>query len=364
MKRILIICLAGLSLALVALSKGAPAPEVKPEDKKEELFKTSLHHTGRGMAFWYDKANQGLEILSDIPYAKLACKKCHAQSCEACHKVSPKEKSPEKRLGPTSPDLCFKCHDQLAEVLKQNQGTAFEDVHFALGMQCLDCHSLGEMHGNGKSYSSLRQEGALETRCENCHETPSQSTSHRKHQGKVDCLACHTGQMTNLTSTQFEPLAKDGKRVAKVVSDWIFLMNYNQRMTAAQLQAFVLPGDKSFLMFRPFHSHTIMKQGRKCEACHGSAVLGQAKEGQVILNRSEKGAVQQIKGIIPVLEKGSYQLMVEKYSNGKWSPVLNPSPPKIQYAGFGRPLTENQVGKLAKYKSESKGKDKKKSKSR
>jgi hypothetical protein len=63
-----------------------------------------------------------------------------------------------------------------------------------------------------------------------------------------------------------------------------------------------------------------------------------------------------------VLEKGSYQLRVEKYSNGKWSPVLNPSPPKIQFAGFGRPLTEKQVGKLAKYKSESK--EKKKSKSR
>jgi hypothetical protein len=152
--------------------------------------------------------------------------------------------------------------------------------------------------------------------------------------------------------------------VAKVVSDWIFLMNYNQRMTAAQLQAFVLPGDKTFLMFRPFHSHTIMKQGRKCEACHGAAVLGQAREGQVILNRSENGEVQQIKGIVPVLENSSYHLMVEKYSNGRWSPVVNPLPPKIQYAGFSRPLTEKQVGKLAKYKSEGKEKDKKKSKSR
>lgn len=41
------------------------------------------------------------------------------------------------------------------------------DVHYEAGMQCVDCHTSNEMHGDGRIYS--RQNQATETRCVHCH---------------------------------------------------------------------------------------------------------------------------------------------------------------------------------------------------
>ena len=345
MKRFLIVLLLGLTLSLGFLSGASTAPEAK----KEDLFKTSLHHTGRGMSYWYDKTNDGLETATNIPYAKLACKKCHAASCEACHKSTGKKTGPGEPKGPTSQELCLKCHDQLAETIKRTQTTPQEDVHFAKGMACMDCHTQRETHGDGKPYNSLRQEGALDTRCENCHKPLKPSTSHRKHGSKVHCLACHTGQMTHQLNYQFGPLAKEGKRVAKPVSDWIFLLNFNQKLMSGKLEAFVLPGNKTYLLFYPYNSHVIAKKGHQCNDCHGSTTMKEVNKGNAIkLLPLENNQENKIPRLIPITEALDFELNYEKFENGKWVLLNTPEEVSTQIIRDGDYLTDKQIRKLSK----------------
>jgi hypothetical protein len=339
-----------------ALAEGAVAPvkSQSGDSQRQGAFKTSLHHTGRGMAFWYGKENNGLELLTGQAYPQLACKKCHVASCEGCHPTAAKTKAPAKP-GPVPPETCLKCHDQLAAHLKLYRGTPREDVHLAKGMQCLDCHTSREMHGDGQEYQSQKQPGALGASCEKCHADISDSRAHRKHWKKVECQACHAGSMMNQTSTQFETLAKEGQRVSLPVTDWVFLMNRNQKLVAASLQAFVLPEGGTFLIFTPSNSHRIVKSGRKCGDCHGSAVMSQAEKGPINLSWLEEGQVKTLKGLIPVVAGATYNLVYQSYQNGKWSLLEKPAAPKIQYAGYGGPVTDTQWRKMLKSKSEDSG---------
>jgi hypothetical protein len=43
------------------------------------------------------------------------------------------------------------------------------DVHYSLGMVCIDCHTMEDLHGDGNIYSKKHQ--AVEIRCESCHGT-------------------------------------------------------------------------------------------------------------------------------------------------------------------------------------------------
>jgi hypothetical protein len=51
----------------------------------------------------------------------------------------------------------LKCHAREAAIMNidKRQGTA--DVHFASGMECMDCHTPREMHGDGIQYLSMKQ---------------------------------------------------------------------------------------------------------------------------------------------------------------------------------------------------------------
>ena len=43
------------------------------------------------------------------------------------------------------------------------------DLHYAAGMECVDCHVGRDVHGDGRIYSSVKQQ--LSIRCEDCHGT-------------------------------------------------------------------------------------------------------------------------------------------------------------------------------------------------
>ena len=345
-------------------AEGSIAPvKSRPDDsQRQEAFKSSLHHTGRGMAFWYGKTNKGLELMTGQAYPQLACKKCHVASCEGCHPPAAKTKTPGAKPDPVQPETCLECHDQLAAHLKINRGTPREDVHLAKGMKCLECHTSREMHGDGQEYQSQKQPGALDARCEKCHEDISDSTAHRKHWKKVECQACHAASMINQTSTQFGPLAQEGKRVSIPVTDWVFLMNRDQKLAAAGAQAFVLPEGKTFLIFTPGHSHAIMKSGRRCEACHGSEALLQAQQGKVKLSWLEEGKIKNNGGVIPVVAGTTYELVYQTFQNGKWIPLESPPAPGVQYAGYGGPVTDKELRKMLKARSEDTETKKKKKK--
>ena len=72
------------------------------------------------------------------------------------------------------------------------------DIHYQKGMICVDCHKKGELHGNSAASYMLRKEVKERPRCTNCHKmgeekTELAQTSHKSHNGKVSCYACHSG---------------------------------------------------------------------------------------------------------------------------------------------------------------------------
>jgi len=324
----------------------AYSDDVKKEDC---FFLSSLHYTTRGMAHWYDKANGGLEILTDIPYSspKLDCLNCHVASCDVCHKSQEGDKSFYTIKAAGNQEACLNCHKREKVIMKIDKDAHQDDVHFARQMQCNDCHTERDVHGDGKEYDSMKQPGAIDAKCENCHKSTPQSSSHLIHKDKLECKACHVRHVVSCSNCHIETLVKERKRVDIKLSGWVFLMNYNGKVTSATMQNYVVPGDKTFLMFAPQNSHSVMKEGRKCGDCHGTEILKQVQNGKIKLTWIEDNEPKNVKGVIPVADGVSYDCVYQNFQNGKWTPIVDPPAPMIHYAGYGTPLTKEQLKKLS-----------------
>jgi hypothetical protein len=153
----------------------------------------------------------------------------------------------------------------------------------------------------------------------------------------VSCTNCH-----------FDTLVEKGKRKAIPVSGWVFLMNYKGKVSSGSMQTFVTNGNKTFLLFAPHMSHSVMKEGRKCNGCHSTETIKQAGKGQIELTWLENGKVKNLKGVIPVVDGVDYKCSYQDLKDGKWVPIANPMKPLRQYAAFGEPLTREQLEKLMK----------------
>ena len=62
---------------------------------------------------------------------------------------------------------------------KWRRAVKLQDIHNEYGMQCADCHFIGDAHGNGKLYDEVR--GPIQIRCEDCHGTYSKIYDLRRH---------------------------------------------------------------------------------------------------------------------------------------------------------------------------------------
>ncbi len=230
-------------------------------------------------------------------------------------------------------------------MMKVNEKQRQPDVHVVRGMECVDCHSTGEMHGDGFSYISLKQPGAMTTQCENCHDDIQPNEAHTVHNGKLDCKACHLRHVVSCMNCHFDTMVKEGVRKAMPVNGWLFLMNYKEKVTVASTQSFVANG-KTFLMFAPHMSHAVMRQGRDCDGCHGTETMQQAKQGRVRLTWLENEQVVNLKGVIPVVDSVDYLCTYHDLVDGKWKVISQPPKPGRQYAGFGKPLSKQQLESL------------------
>lgn len=343
-KRILIFQVIVISLIAIGFYGQAYSEEIK---KEECFFLSSLHYTTRGMGYWYDKTNGGLETLTGIPYSKLTCKNCHTSSCDACHKTEAEKKLSYSTKVSQSKETCLYCHNRVKKIMKIDKDANQEDVHFAKGMQCVNCHTAREVHGDGTEYTSMKQIGALDAKCENCHKSVSPSASHKVHREKLACESCHVRHVVSCSNCHFETLIKEGKRVSMDLSGWTFLMNYNGKVTSANMQTFVVKDNKTFLIFAPQNSHSIMKVGRKCGDCHATENVKQVQQGKFNMTWLENKELKQAKGIIPVVDAVTYDFVYHDYQNGKWIPIENPSAPLLHYDGYGTPLSKEQLKKLA-----------------
>jgi len=345
--------LPGVALSVALLGIAGTGTVFSADVEKEDCFYLkSLHYTAAGMEYWYSAENGGLEQLTGIPYDDLTCKNCHAGGCDRCHKVERQEKDctyyEYSTDAASKQKMCLGCHGREGAMIRINHKKGQDDVHLSMGMVCVDCHSGRELHGDGTSYVSLKQPGAMDTQCENCHDDVKTTESHTVHNGRLDCKACHIRHVVSCTNCHFDTMVEEGKRKAIPVSGWVFLMNYEDKVTSASMQTFVVGKDKTFLIFAPHMSHAVMKEGRHCEGCHATDIMKRLNEGSLVLTDIKAGEVVNTKGVIPVVDKVDYRCVyLDRNEEGEWVPIDHPADPIRQYVAFGEPLTPDQVEKMS-----------------
>jgi hypothetical protein len=338
----------GFCLALVLSGFALQMPAQEGTRDGRSVYEKSLHYTNRGLEYWYSKDHGGLESITGIPFSKLSCDGCHVRSCDTCHVKEVQGKPVYSLATARSEAACAKCHDiQGLTFARQNPGDKSADVHYARGMNCVDCHSAREIHGDGISYDSMQAAGAMDARCESCHADLSRCPSNAVHKGKVDCVACHVREVSSCYNCHFDTKVQEKKSVSLPLKNMLFLVNNrNGKVTLANLHTFVYQ-NKTMVVFAPAFSHLIMREGRTCQECHFTRVLREMKTGAFAPVAWERGTLQNETGIIPVLDGYKWNFVFLNYRNGRWDPIEKPADPLLNYSGYCKPITMEQFARLS-----------------
>jgi hypothetical protein len=214
---------------------------VRPiEDKDGDVPKTLGAVEALKMLPHYDESKQAID-----DYLRNQCLRCHlwtkgkqrpgdyrSSGCSACHvlyaddglshsadKTIPKDKPGHPIRHEMTSKIparqCVHCHNRggrtgvssLGMMESDGYGTPFRangtkqpklhgknynflqmDLHIEAGMECIDCHTVGDIHGDGNIYS--KREQAVEIECSDCHgslETYSNlKTSHSNHMMNIE----------------------------------------------------------------------------------------------------------------------------------------------------------------------------------
>ncbi len=113
------------------------------------------------------------------------------------------------------------------------------------------------------------------------------------------------------------------------------------------MQTFVVSGPKTFVMFAPQHSHSIMAKGRECSHCHASEIFQKVRSGNTPLTWMEQGKIRYTTGVIPVADGVQWNIVFQDRRDDAWVPIESAPDPGIHYAGFGSPLSKEQMERLS-----------------
>ena len=248
-----------------------------------ENFSTSLHHTVRGMpAEWKKGAAGYFGFDMDEFFAKGNCANCHVDTCEKCHvgyeaKIGHGDQTQEITI-----DTCDKCH------LKKQAGFVGDtpahkgtgpnaDIHYEMGLICIDCHTAEEMHGTGVEYSTMLE--AVTTECEDCHNSPGKvvkdmpvtqyspdTPSHKIHGEKLDCTACHSGWTPTCANCHLDMENPPG--TATVVTDEFYLAEAADGKIKPFLKIAAIYNNETHTGWAEWFPHTTTKEAKDCAFCH------------------------------------------------------------------------------------------------
>ncbi|MCX8172464.1 MAG: cytochrome c3 family protein [Archaeoglobaceae archaeon] len=354
---IIVALLVGIVL-FIGYSQQKPTPVVEEKIDWAKNFNTSLHYTRQGKITFYSAENGGVELITGKSIRVFDCVKCHPTTkangqpistetytpdCYDCH-VTPGDKVNDSR--------CLECHArQRTEILVLN----LPDVH--RGIRCMDCHSKEDVMGDGKHYSTLLERETMVS-CLKCHEYNG-SAVHNLH-GKVYCTSCHQTTVIACYNCHLDSAEEHRKRAFRPIAGFQILLNYKDKVYPANFMTAVYH-NRTFVTIQPFHSHSIMREAKKCDDCHGNEILKKYLEtGRIIMttwNESNK-SLTTIKGVVPLPQdwrtalKFDYITYIGDPSNPvrpephNWTLIGNHS--EVMQLFLAKPLTEEQIKKLQK----------------
>jgi hypothetical protein len=262
-----------------------------------ERYAMSLHGTGQGLQTYYSAGNNGLELFSQVPYSDLGCKNCHEPSltggCASCHTTPDPQVGAHVDAGLAEDQACGKCHS----------APGFSDVHSDAGMTCMDCHTLEDVMGDGTSYASMQEAGAIDASCENCHANLASNDYHDTHGDRLSCSTCHMQGLTICYNCHYQTALPEAEteQLAEVTNS-MFLVNKNGKVHPATILSLVYQG-KRLLSIAPAYSHTIARNAVSgCGDCHGSANVQDLADDSVLVVAEFDGVagVRIAEGRIPV----------------------------------------------------------------
>jgi len=317
------------------------------------FYQNSLHFTTEGMRRCYE-ADDGFMQVTGIPYKDLSCKNCHAKNCDTCHAQKTESGMVFSIAKAQDMGTCLPCHSREGKTISLDEAAGTPDVHFDMGFECSTCHIAREIHGTGVSPTCMREVGYMQTSCEDCHSedgigTPVDTTkrAHNVHKGKLDCAACHVSNTMACYNCHFSRFLETKSKAGNFIptKDWMFLINYDNKVTSGTLMTLVYE-NKTFAGFGPYFTHSVMKKGRDCDACHANEAVMLMKEWKKVpIARFEGDDVVFWKGVIPTVDEKIDFLFLNK-KDDKWVEVEDAEDPLIQYFCYGSPLTEDQMKKL------------------
>lgn len=285
------------------------------------------------------------------------CASCHT-SCGDCHVSQPNSVEGGFLDGhvfqgtPSMTRNCTACHGSRVgnEYLGKHEGL-MGDVHFRQGrMNCVDCHSGDEMHGDNTECSQChpgseeaealpapdhRYAGMQVPRCETCHANAASGQDglamHDEHGGDLSCQVCHSLPYSNCDSCHVAVSETTGNPFFSTDATYLgFYIGRNPRKSYARPYEFVplrhvpmaednfdyygqdlLPRFDALPTWAYATPHNIQRntpQAESCNACHGNGELfltvdrvapeERSANEQVTIDRVP-GPVQEEEEIIP-----------------------------------------------------------------
>ncbi len=304
-------------------STPSTSSQISPQ---QQVLSTSLHSTTAGMKYFYAKEQGGFETFTHVPYEKLgACQTCHVEpsKCETCH-----QKTGDK---PTNA-ACLKCHNK-----QQTEQKFAPDFHLlektkgGLGMQCADCHTAQQVHGDGKQYNTMFEK-PTKVNCQqsNCHTKLNQDKPmHKQHHDDLDCAACHVKVTPTCYNCHFSEQKgfDEFKFYPQPIGDWKILVKdaHSGKVTSGNIQNFTSFQGNALLTVVPYFSHTIQKTSdTTCGECHNSPALNEYKDtGTMTLTTWDETSKQlkNMPGVIPIpldWETALRLVYLNQDASGQW----------------------------------------------
>ena len=251
-------------------------------------FSLSLHHTIAGMYKEWEKG-VGKEFGIDLP---AGCTKCHIDNCTTCHEDYGGYPGAHYNRS-VEMEKCVECHhgrvgvNYVGYLGGHKEKGPNPDVHYVAGLNCTDCHTFTEIHGDGKAYDS--QKKAVKIRCEDCHLEltvvkgkkaklySSNIPAHRIHEDKLECSACHAGWIQTCYNCHLETKKIDSTTVEK----YYLGVGYEGKVKPFYRMV-VSYGNRTFEGWVEYTPHTTWK-AKDCKFCHlNKELLGEGRTGVVL----------------------------------------------------------------------------------